>query len=45
MPKSASATKARGVLIVNKLNKYSLSILVANLFLDWQRSYFLTLVS
>ena len=37
-PKSASAVKARGVLIVKILNKCILSILVYNLFLDWQRN-------
>jgi len=35
-PKGASAARARGVLIVNILNKCILSILVYNLFLDRQ---------
>jgi len=36
IPKSTSATRVRGVLIVKKLNKCILNILVYNLFLDRQ---------
>ena len=44
MLKGASAVRATGILIMNKLNKCTLSILVFNLFLD-RHQYFRTLVS
>ena len=41
MPNGASATRARGVLMVKILNTCILSILVYNLFLDRQRNIYL----
>jgi len=38
IPKGASTTRARGVLIVKKLNKCTLKSLVSNLFVDRQHS-------
>ena len=41
-PKGASAARARGVVVVKILNKYNLSILVYDLFLDRQRNMLYT---
>jgi len=45
MPKSVSAAIARGVLNREETEKSTLSILVSNLILDRQRTYFHTPVS